>query len=106
MFYVNRLLGHVNNILLTYDWSCVSDATASVDAAVACLNAIVQDAMEHVISRDSIKKSKFRHWFFWLVVNSSLCRNGLALREVLAACFTTIRCLLVSLQVSQASSFD
>jgi hypothetical protein len=38
--------------------------TTSVDAAVASLNAVVQDAMEQVIPRAIIKsKSKFPHWY-------------------------------------------
>jgi hypothetical protein len=37
--------------------------TNSVDAAVASLNAVVQDAMEQAIPRGYSKKSKFPHWF-------------------------------------------
>jgi hypothetical protein len=45
------------------DWSCVY-GTTSVVSAVGCLNASVQDAMEHGIPRDIIKtKSKFSHWY-------------------------------------------
>jgi hypothetical protein len=63
--YRNYASGDYNllyNILLAYDWSCVYD-TNSVDAAVASLNAVVQDAMEQAIPRVYIKKSKFPHWF-------------------------------------------
>jgi hypothetical protein len=38
--------------------------TTSVDAAVASLNAVVQDAMEQAIPRGIIKsKSEFPHWY-------------------------------------------
>jgi hypothetical protein len=51
------------NILSTCDWSCVY-GTTSVDSAVACLNAAVEDAMEHAIFRGIIKSnSKFSHWY-------------------------------------------
>jgi hypothetical protein len=40
------------NILSTFDWSC-EYGTTSVDSAVACLNAAVQDAMEHAIPSES-----------------------------------------------------
>jgi hypothetical protein len=50
------------NILSNYDWSCVYDMNA-VDAAVASLNAIVQDAMQQAIPRGFITKSKYPHWF-------------------------------------------
>jgi hypothetical protein len=51
------------NILSICDWSCVY-GTTSVDSAVACLNAAVQDAMEHAIPRGIINtNSKFLHWY-------------------------------------------
>jgi hypothetical protein len=51
------------NILSTFDWSCVY-GTTSVDSAVACLNAAVQDAMEHAIPRGVTNaNSKFTHWY-------------------------------------------
>jgi hypothetical protein len=38
--------------------------TTSVDTAVACLNAAVQNAMEHAIPRGIINaNSKFPHWY-------------------------------------------
>jgi hypothetical protein len=47
------------NILSTHDWSCVHN-TSSVDAAVASLNAVVQDATEQAIPRGVINsKPKF-----------------------------------------------
>jgi hypothetical protein len=49
------------NILSTFDWSCVY-GTTSIDSAVACLNAAVQDAMEHAIPRRFTNaNSKFPH---------------------------------------------
>jgi hypothetical protein len=51
------------NILSTFDLSCVY-VTTSVDSAVACLNAAVQDAMEHTIPRGVTNaNSKFPHWY-------------------------------------------
>jgi hypothetical protein len=51
------------NILSTYDWSCVYDIS-SVDAAVASLNAVVQDATEQGIPRGiTNSKPKFPHWY-------------------------------------------
>jgi hypothetical protein len=49
--------------LSTSDWSSVYDTT-SVDSAVTCLNAAVQDAIEQVIPRGIINSnSKFPHWY-------------------------------------------
>jgi hypothetical protein len=49
--------------LSTHDWSGVHDTT-SVDSAVACLNAAVQDAIEQAIPRGIINNnSKFPHWY-------------------------------------------
>jgi hypothetical protein len=49
--------------ILTFDWSCVY-GTTSVDSAVACLNAAVQDAMEHAIPRGVTNaNSKFPNWY-------------------------------------------
>jgi hypothetical protein len=51
------------NIISNFDWSCVY-GTTSVDSAVACLNAAVQDAMEHANPRGVMKaNSKFPHWY-------------------------------------------
>jgi hypothetical protein len=39
--------------------------TTTVDSAVACLNAAVQDAMEHAIPRGIINSySKLAHWYY------------------------------------------
>jgi hypothetical protein len=48
------------DILSIYDWSCVHDTT-SVDAAVAGLNATVQNAMKQGNPRDVIAESKSPH---------------------------------------------
>jgi hypothetical protein len=38
--------------------------TIFVDSAIACLNAVVQDAMEHAVPRGIINSnSKFPHWY-------------------------------------------
>jgi hypothetical protein len=50
------------NILSTYDWSFMYNIT-SVDDAVTSLDAVVLNAMDQAISRGSIRKSKFPHWF-------------------------------------------
>jgi hypothetical protein len=52
------------HILSTTDCSCVY-GTFSVDSAVACLNAVVQDALERAIPRGVINSHlKFPHWYF------------------------------------------
>jgi hypothetical protein len=49
--------------LSTADWPCVY-GTSSVDSAVACLIAVVQDALEHAIPRGVINSHlKFPHWY-------------------------------------------
>jgi hypothetical protein len=51
------------HILSTTDWSCAY-GTSSVDTAVTCLNAGVQDALECAISRGVINTHlKFPHWY-------------------------------------------
>jgi hypothetical protein len=51
------------NILSTYQWSCVY-GTTSVNAAVASLNAVVQDAMEQEIPHGIINsQAKFPHQY-------------------------------------------
>jgi hypothetical protein len=50
------------HILSTTDWSCVY-GTSSVDSAVVCLNAVVQDALERAIPRGVLNSHlKFPHW--------------------------------------------
>jgi hypothetical protein len=51
------------HILSTADWSCAY-GTSSADSAVACLNAVVQDALEHAILHGVINSHpKFPHWY-------------------------------------------
>jgi hypothetical protein len=51
------------HILSTTDWSCVY-GTSSVDSAITCLNAVVQDALECAIPRSVINSHlKFPHWY-------------------------------------------
>jgi hypothetical protein len=51
------------HILSTADWSCMY-GTSSVDSAVTCLNAVVQDALERAIPRGVINSHlKFPHLY-------------------------------------------
>jgi hypothetical protein len=87
------------NVLSTFKCSCVY-GTTSVDAAVASVNAVVQDAMEQAICHGIISsQAKFPHWYssssrFYIRKKNYIYRHFKNKKSVFATNFPFIVSLL------------